>query len=364
MANSPEKLPTGNRASNIELLRILSMVMIIGFHIAIHSHFPRYAEVFTVNSLWLRFLRMGGKVGVNIFVLISGYFMVTGSSPNYTKAARLWLQVFTYSILCLLVALAFGSETFSILSVVKNLLPILRTKWWFATTYFLLFLLAPYLNKGLQALDENMHRWLLIILFAVWSVIPTFLPVNLECNNLLWFVFLYALAAYLRLHFDPSRLKTKTCLLFTLLVAVASYLIFLGLAWLDTKITLPDNYTSEFFTMEKLPVLLMSLGLFLGFLNLKMKSSPIINHLASATFGIYLIHDNSYIRKLLWQDLFRNAQWLENDLLIPYTLLQILLVFAVCAGIELLRIHLLERLYLPHLSRFFDWLKKLFKKKA
>ena len=35
----------------------------------------------------------------------------------------------------------------------------------------------------------------------------------------------------------------------TLIVAVVSYLIFLGFAWLDTKITLPDHYTSDFFTL-------------------------------------------------------------------------------------------------------------------
>lgn len=56
------------RQSNIELLRIIAMVMIVGHHFAVHGWeggFP-YPSI-SVNRLWIQFIQMGGKIGVNVF---------------------------------------------------------------------------------------------------------------------------------------------------------------------------------------------------------------------------------------------------------------------------------------------------------
>ena len=62
------------RKSNFELLRIIAMIMIVFHHFAIFSESKFDINLITLNRLWNQFIRMGGKIGVNIFVLISGYF--------------------------------------------------------------------------------------------------------------------------------------------------------------------------------------------------------------------------------------------------------------------------------------------------
>ena len=65
-----------HRSSNIELLRIIAMIMIIAHHVSVHSGFVYPGEIISFNRLWIQFIQLGGKIGVNIFVLISGYFLV------------------------------------------------------------------------------------------------------------------------------------------------------------------------------------------------------------------------------------------------------------------------------------------------
>ena len=123
-----------------------------------------------------------------------------------------------------------------------------------------------------------------------------------------------------------------------------------------------------------IPMVLLSCTLFLGFKNLKIPYVGIINWVAAATFGVYLLHDSPYIRCLLWHDLFRNAAFTTSPWLIPFSIGAIVLVFAVCTLVERLRMlifgrwfdHLLEKLFSvieTAVNRIGTFLKKRFKKK-
>lgn len=87
------------RQSSIELLRILTMVMIVAHHFSVHGNFDFPINTITINRLWIQFIQIGGKIGVDVFVLISGYFLITSSSVKPNRIIKIWLQMFTYSIL-------------------------------------------------------------------------------------------------------------------------------------------------------------------------------------------------------------------------------------------------------------------------
>ncbi len=65
------------RQSSIELLRIIAMILIVAHHFEIHGGFAYPQDAVSVNRIWMQFISSGGKVGVNIFVLLSGYFLVS-----------------------------------------------------------------------------------------------------------------------------------------------------------------------------------------------------------------------------------------------------------------------------------------------
>ena len=347
--NEIRKKDTIVRQSNIELLRILSMIMIIAHHVGVHSGFV-FDTGIHINEFWVLFLKIGGKIGVNIFVLISGYFLIDAKTLKTSKALKLWVQIFSYSVLIYTVFVICGFETFNVKMMFEALFPITYSKWWFASAYFVLYLLFPYINKLLTALDKKEYQKLLVLMTVCWCIIPTFLEKSWQSNSLLWFIYLYALAGYLRLHMDVTVLKSGKYVAFSVAFTVFTYFSAVIIDMLSSKNSFYTDYVTYFYNMQRLPILVISVTLFIGFLNLKIGYKPLINIISSSTFGIYLIHDDRLVRKMLWKTLFQNASHKDSEYLIVYTIFEIVVVFVVCAAIELFRIYAIERIYIKGLD--------------
>lgn len=345
-----------NRQSNIELLRVIAMIFIIAHHFSVHGGFNFSADVTTVNSLWIQFIKIGGKIGVNIFVLISGYFLINTKTVKTSKAFKLWFQIFSYSVFIYMLFVLIGLEPFGKRNFIKQCLPITYSKWWFASTYFILYLLCPFINKLLVSLDKKSYLNLLIILGVCWCIIPTFTGEAVQSNSLLWFVFLYALAGYIRLYSPKSENKGITYILLSFIIAIITWISYVLIIKFEIK-----TLTLDFYGMQQLPILVISVLLLLGFLKITVKPNNIINIISSATFGVYLIHDNGYVRPFIWKTVFKNAAYSESKYFIPYSIFVIAIVFVVCTIIELLRIYIFEKKYIKIIefsANNFDALKE------
>lgn len=189
------------RKSNYELLRIVAMLMIVAHHFGVHSGFGFSGSV-TVERAWVEFTQMWGEIGVDIFVLISGYFLINAEHINIKKAVKMWLQIVTYSVGIYLVMSVLGLNSFNVKHLIKSFMPITYTGWWFASTYFIMYLICPYINRLLNSLDKHEYRKMLALATIMWCVVPTFLKHNLESNNLIWFIYLYSIAGYIRLYVE------------------------------------------------------------------------------------------------------------------------------------------------------------------
>lgn len=85
-----------NRQANMELLRILSMLMIIVLHCLGKSGILKAeAGAWNMGVTW--FLEALCAGAVNVYILISGYFSVR-SVFKIKKIFMLWLQVAFYSV--------------------------------------------------------------------------------------------------------------------------------------------------------------------------------------------------------------------------------------------------------------------------
>ena len=227
--------------------------------------------------------------------------------------------------------------------MIKTVFPITFSRWWFASTYFVLYLVHPYLNKLLHSIDRSLYQKLLLLLVICWSIIPTFTSSSFQGNSLLWFITLYAIAGYIKLYGLNEKFSTKQYSLFFFVSLILTYFTSVVFTVLGNKWGFFTGYITYFYAQEKLTVLAVSLCLFMCFSTLKMNCHKGINVWASATFGVYLIHDNIIIRKLLWIDLFKNAQYQESLLLIPYSIAAVVVVYMVCSLMDLLRINIIEK---------------------
>lgn len=342
------------RHSNIELLRIIAMIMILAHHFSIHGGFELSADVISVNRLWLQFIQIGGKIGVNVFVLISGYFLISSKSLKINKVIKLWIQIFMYSVLIFLLFIILGIEPFEIKELIMSCFPITYSQWWFASTYFMLYLISPYINKLLNMLDKREYQRLLMLLTICWCIIPTLTAQSFQSNGLLWFVYLYSLAGYIKLHNPKTNIKSTTYILLSILVTILTFLSATFFELLGMKVAFFKIHATFFHTMhyemQRIPIVVISVLLFVGFLKINIGYKRIINLVASATFGVYLIHDNRHVRPFLWETVFKNASYSESNMLISYSLLVIAIVYIICTIIELARIYLLEKHYIGLLN--------------
>ena len=338
------------RQSNIELLRIIAMILIVAHHFAVHGGFDFSSSTLSLNRFWIQFIQLGGKIGVDIFVLISGYFLISATQIKTKKVLIFWLQVFTYSVVLFVLFVVTKVCPFDFKTMIHCIFPITFSNWWFASTYFILYLICPFFNKLLNSFDKKQYGVFLVFFCIIWCLIPTFTTSSFHSNDLLWFMFLYALAGYIKLYDPLKNIKTRTWLILSVLIALLTFLSAVIFDILGTKMTVFSSHATYFYDMQKLPVFLISLFIFIGFLKLQIKPNRIINTVSSASFGVYLIHDHVLVRPFIWNTVFENAKYSESNYLIPYSLGIIVLVFVACTVIELLRLYILEKSYLKLLD--------------
>lgn len=330
------------RNNNIEILRIISMLSIVMHHYAVHGGFTLDPNMISVNKVIVQFLSAGGKLGVDCFVLITGYFTVK-SKFKFEKLLKLLFIIFTYSATIYIIALMTGYIDFSIKQAIESFFPVIFNQYWFATSYVLLYVFSPYINSLINSLDRRSHLNLILLLVTIWSIIPTILTANLDFSSIGWFITLYIIAAYIRLYpnywFDNSRLNMALSLL-TYTMILLSIIIF---DILGVNVSFFGNHATYFTGMNKLPLLFCAVTLFLWFKNLKVTNNRYVGIVASSMFGVYLIHDNNIVRHWLWIDQFKNNAFFQSKYLVIHAILVIFFVFSSGVLIDQIKKLMLEK---------------------
>ena len=332
------------RKSNFELLRIFAMLLIVMYHFSVHSPFAEFENVLSVNRLGIQFMGIGGKLGVNLFVLISGYFMCTTKEFKVKKIIVLFLQILMCSVLCYGLSCVVTNQ-FSIGELIRTVFPITFVRWWFASTYFVLLFFAPFLNKLIAVLSKQSYRSLLIIMAVMWVLIPTVTNTDFQSNNLIWFVFMYLLAGYVRIHSEDIRISKKASFWISVIITLLMFMSVVVFDILGTKIGWFASKATYFFGTQKLPLVALSVSIFLLFKDIDIKTNKYINAVASTTFGIYLLHDYSDMRDIIWNRIFRVSNFQNSGALLIYGAFCIIAVFVVCSAIEYIRKLLFDKVF-------------------
>lgn len=147
------KLLQKERNSSFELLRIISMFLIVMHHYSVHGGFD-FMIPFSMKLYFVQCLDMGGKLGVNLFVLISGYFLCK-SDFKWKRIIKLEVEVIFYSILIGVIFHFLMPERESTKDLIKELTPLRTGSYWFYNTYFVMVLFAPFINKFLVSLEKT-----------------------------------------------------------------------------------------------------------------------------------------------------------------------------------------------------------------
>lgn len=212
------------RSSNIELFRIITMIIIVAHHYVVNSNLINIIEAkiyLNAQDIFILLFGWGGKTGINCFVLITGYFMCT-SDITVKKYCKLIGEYYFYTIVI-------------------------------------------YLERIIGR------------------------------NGLVYF---------------------------------------------------------EVADSNKILALITSVCLFMLFKNLNIKQNKVINNVAASTFGVLLIHANSdTMRKFLWYNVFDGTKYYGTAILYVHAILSVIIIFAICILIDILRRMTLEKVFLEKIDK-------------
>jgi surface polysaccharide O-acyltransferase-like enzyme len=345
------------RNSTIELLRIITMAMIVLCHFATYGKFNFFdfsGSVFTVSRLWWCFISLGGNLGVIVFVLISGYYLIENSGLSFRKVSKLWGQVFFYSCIVGVIVFVTNDYKIGLKSIARTILPITFEQWWFASAYMILFIIHPIINHLLLILSKKDYQKLLAVLIVIWQIIPTFTAQMNQSNPLIQFVMWYAIGGYIKLYGLNPKLKSKHYLV---LYAILELIIFssaLAFLFLEYKWSLFGRYTAFFYSKRSILTLLSAICLFMTFATAQRTYSVVINKLASATFGVYLLHESEVMRILLWEKVFNDVNWIQTWRVIFYSLLVLVAVYSIGTIVDLIRQAIFEKAWVNTSSVLYE----------
>lgn len=300
------------RDANFELLRIVSMLMIVAYHLLGRGGFLDGST--GASHVILTIIRVICTICVNLFVLITCWFVVE-KKVNYKKLIRLWVEVFFYSVLILLVSVICGWKSFEWIDLL-HLVPVISSKYWFITSYFIFFLSIPLLNAMISNISKKQHFWFCvgITVFCFASMIPSRIsPLDINRGfSPIWFMCLFIFISFLK-KYNVKELKWWVYFFGFLIASTISY--FAG--WYF--------YSSPF-------TLLASICFFMMFKKIKIKNlclSKVIAFISSCTLGVYLIHDNDILREYMYSNILHTEKFFSS----PYAaLIAIGFIFAIFVG--------------------------------
>lgn len=342
------------RNSSVEILRIVSMFLIVLSHCSFHSGFDA-ASCGTVNSFFVQ-LFTTGNLGVDIFVIISGYFLCT-SSYSFKRVIRIILHTFMYSVLLYGICIVFGKAQVSPLNLIKAFLPITFKDYWFITAYVVLYIFSPYINLLLKKLSRKYFILFIAAMLLLWSVVPTFTSHDMYGNEAAKFLMLYCIGAYLRF-FPESRLAQRRAAV--LLIALSSAALVCTSA--AKALIVNDGYFSilldSFYGKSSVFVIGFSVGMFSLFAGFKKFSNSFINSISACTLGIYIIHENMFIKGIIWKDIVNAVQFSDKWFLPLYMLAASVAVYVVCVIIELIRISAVEPVIMKPVNKYYGAIRE------
>ena len=341
------------RNAGVDLLRIITMIGIIYFHILFQGKamdkYRKYRDKINNSNTYVFFHNNG-------YGLISG--VIGYKSTKYSNLLYLWLCVVFYSVGIHYYYLKYKKGIYIGFDLNKEYYPVIYGRYWYFTSYFGMFLFLPAVNKGIQYLNKPEFKALVMSIFGIFVVWQSYMNIKEDHfkmnggSSTIWLLCLYITGAYIgKYNVVYTGIKRY-------IFSFIYLFIFLFLCYIFNKYR---NYTIiEFSRNYKIKLknfikrllsdnlngvirFTQAISLALFFLQLKYNYylSKLITFIGPLTFAVYLIHTNpivydKYITKILYGEPYD----LPFNEVMQMLILKCIRIFIVCIIIDYLR-HLL-----------------------
>lgn len=283
------------RKGNLEVLKILCIILIIFHHYVVHGG---YGSTIDVNRFIGILGENIGKVASNIFVLITGYFIFK-SEFKIQKIIKIMFEFVFYSVLVNLIICVISKDVNVLYYMIFSFFPIFFNMHWFVIAYIGMYLFIPFVKPMLNKLSQKSYFILLIVLGFFISIAPTIIAIILKKNvvesfgSVITFLYLGMIGGYIS-KFNICIFKNKW---YNLLTIIYLYLIF---------IVFDKMKAANSFFVIILSILTVDL-----FLKLEIKNNKVLNFFSNSSLGVLLLHDNRLFNNVMWVEIFKTPSYYE-----------------------------------------------------
>lgn len=341
------KEPKKERDSNIELLRIISIILIIMGHMIGQSGiFPNCPN--GTQSILL-FMGSAPRIAVNIFLMIATWYMVDRDF-QVSRIVKLYSELFLY-VVTITIAMFFWGEVDSIKNLLRGLMPLFGRPLWFASAYIFLLLLSPYLQLIFKLESRKLSK-LIIILFVMICVVSSFPDIQEGyVVDSLWFIFIYIFMGFYKKNIS-RHIKKKTAeaagvvgiLIYVILVlCLILKNIYSHSFVIDALSKLSKQYLDD---IKTIPNFLCAFLIFVFFLNINMNKNVYINKAAKSVFAIYIVHQVPLFIPFLWNNIFKCYLWPPSNIIIIYCIVTVFAIYIIGSIVDFLRIKYIEQVWI------------------
>lgn len=330
-----------NRKSSVELLRLMCILFIISDHFTGQSGIATYDTAF--HLCFYTIAICGSRIACAIFVIISAWYGVE-QKFNFGRVMKIWLATLFYVVMITMLSKIVFHIPYDTRTILQAFLPISGGALWFVSYYMILMLISPLLNYVVNRIEEREYRILLlgsaipvVLVQTVLNRIP-----NPLCNEMWGFIYIWFLTGYFK-RFQPKWIMNKT-LNFVIMFGGQATICFVRayaqMRGLSTVLSYMETYRAMFWT---LPPLMIAYCSFFFFYSIDIGTKKTINKWASATLGIYVIHQVPGFYPFLWNGIFKSAQYVGTRWQISYGVFVVFTVFLTLTIVDIIRQEIFKR---------------------
>ncbi len=364
------------RDSRLELIRIVSMLLIIAYHclkFTLGSDYAFILEPHGVNYHVSMFILLGGSFGSYLFIILTCWFSVDKVSFKAERLLKTLWQTWTTCIVSLVIAGVLNLRSFSMVSAIKEIVTPFYSQYWFVSAYIIFILILPMLQTVLLKMDDRSIKFTCLVLLIA-SPLREIIGNDL-LGELGRFITVFFVIGYLKRH--PGNWIERHCLL-----GLAIYFLFI-IAFIFAGDVLPGKifgfnlnggegslYVTAVRHLRFMTIvqLIGAVIAFYAFKRIELQPSRLINTLSKTAFGVYLWHYNIMFRNLIWQDIFHvDYIYRETKLYVLLLILGPVIVYCVLSLVETIRSILFDKILYKRIpwnnriesfvNRCYEWCK-------
>lgn len=328
-------MPGKLRNSNLELLRILSILSVVALHAFRHAgQGVLFDSEISWNYMLAVFTSSWGCGGVDIFLIISAYFLLRSDRVKPVKMLSVILATNLYALATYLFSVWWQGRAVSPLQIAYTQFSPVSNTYWFVTSYLFLYLIHPILNQILAVLSEKQTEAVALILVSLLFGYKFFYSAAPVESVGIGVAIYFCVAVYQRKCTASRQRKRLYCAgILAAVLILGSEILY---AFPGTKSGW-TRYMAVQMTGKYSPFLLvLAFAVFDWFRCRAPFYSQKVNRLSRYTLAVYILHESYYIYPILWDKIIPVPAWFGEPWFILAYIGAILGLFAGLSALDML----------------------------